>query len=346
MYTLEILARHVEGEVDGNPGLQINRVQPFDEAIEGDITLAAGSRYLTRLGETGASAVIVSVDSPCCSKDLLRVKNPKLAFAQLLHLLHRRRLPALGISEDAYFGEDCKIGSGVSISPMVSIGDRVTIGSNVSIGSGCCIGDDCRIGEGALLHANVTLYPGVLIQERVFLHSGCVIGADGFGYAAHGQGHFKIEQTGTVLIESDVEIGANSCVDRGTFGTTVIGKGTKIDNLVHVGHNCKIGRNAIIVGCVGISGSVQIGDRCLIAGQAGVGQHVTIGDDVKILQKSAVMKDIPPGRTVSGLHGRDHREELRIQAALRRLPQLLKDAIAPRSEPPPKTGADDVWEGE
>ena len=341
-----MLARHVEGEVDGDPGLQIGRVQPFAEAIEGDITLALDSRYLDRLGETGASAVIVSPDSPCCSKDLLRVKNPKLAFAQLLHLLHPRKLSGLGISEDAYLGEECKIGSGVSISPMVSIGDRVTIGSNVSIGSGCCIGDDCCIGEGSLLHANVTLYAGVLIQERVFLHSGCVIGADGFGYAAHDQGHFKIEQTGTVLIESDVEIGANSCVDRGTFGATVIGQGTKIDNLVHIGHNCEIGQNTIIVGCVGISGSVQIGDRCLIAGQAGVGQHVTIGDDVKILQKSAVMKDIPSGRTVSGLHGRDHREELRIQAALRGLPQLLKDVIAPRSEPPQKTGAEDVWEGE
>jgi UDP-3-O-[3-hydroxymyristoyl] glucosamine N-acyltransferase len=341
-----MLARHVEGEVDGDSDLQISRVRPFNEATEGDITLAVDSRYLTRAGDTGASAVIVSVDAPCCPKDLLRVKNPKLAFAQVLHLLHPRKLSALGISEDACFGEECKVSSDVSIASMVSIGDRVTIGSKVSIGSGCCIGDDCHIGEGSLLHGNVTLYPGVHIQERVFLHSGCVIGADGFGYAAHDQGHFKIEQMGTVLIESDVEIGANSCVDRGTFGTTVIGKGTKIDNLVHVGHNCKIGQNTVIVGCVGISGSVQIGDRCLIAGQAGVGQHVTIGDDVKILQKSAVMKDIPPGKTVSGLYGRDHREELRIQAALRRLPQLLKDAVAPRSEAPRKPGAEDAWEGE
>ena len=347
MYTLERLARHVDGEIDGDSRLQIARVRPFDEAVEGDITLAVETRYLTRLGQTGASAVIVPLDSPASAKGLLRVANPRLAFAQVLRLLHGQPLPSPGISERSSLGEGCQVAPSVSVAPLACLGERVTLEEHVSVGSGCCIGDDCHIGEGSLLHANVTLYPGVRVQERVILHSGCVIGADGFGYASHPQGHFKIEQTGTVLIESDVEIGANSCVDRGTFGATVIGKGTKIDNLVHIGHNCRIGRDTIIVGCVGISGSARIGDNCLIAGQAGVSHHVTVGDGVTILQKAAVMKDVPSGKTVSGIHARDHMEELRIEAALRRLPRLLKEWRALRSQTRkgnPDVGA--VGEGE
>lgn len=325
MYKLARLAQLVEAEVAGDPGLVIRRAQSFDTAVEGDITYAATSNYLERLNSTDASAVIVSQLIPEANKALLLVSNPKLAFAKVLQLLSSKPFQASGISSRAFVGTDCQISSQVSVAPFVNIENRVKISDQVTIGSGSSIGEGCRIGAGTILNSNVTLYPGVTIGRRVILHSGCVVGADGFGYAGHSEGHFKIEQTGTVIVEDDVEIGANSCIDRATFGATLIGKGSKLDNLVHVGHNCRIGKHTIIVGCVGISGSVEIGEHCLIAGQAGISHQVKIGDNVTIMQKTAVTKDVESGSVVSGLHCRSHREQLRAEALIRRLPEFYRE---------------------
>ncbi len=325
MYTLARLAQLVDGELIGDPELIIQRVRPFEDAAEGDITYAAEARYLEKIASTRASAVIVQELIPAAGKSLLRVSNPKLTFARVLRLLSVKPFQATGISPRASIGEDCEIVPEVSIREFASVGDRVRIEDQVTIGAACIIGEGCRIGAGTTLHAGVTLYPGVSLGERVILHSGCVVGADGFGYVGHSGGHFKIEQTGTVVIENDVEIGANSCIDRGTFGATLIGSGSKLDNLVHVGHNCLIGKHSIIVGCVGISGSVQVGDHCLIAGQAGISHHIKIGDHVTIMQKTAVTKNVPSGSVVSGLHCRDHREQLRAEAMIRRLPEVFRE---------------------
>ena len=309
----------------GDPDLIIRRARPFEEAGEGDITHASDIRYQGQIAATQASAVIVHEPTRPAEKSLLCVSNPKLAFAQILRLLSSRPFQARGVSSQSSIGEDCEIAAEVSIAEFTSLGERVRIEDQVTIGAGCVIGEGCRIGAGTTLHAGVTLYPGVSLGRRVILHSGCVVGADGFGYVGHTGGHFKIEQTGKVVIEDDVEIGANSCIDRGTFGATVIGEGSKLDNLVHVGHNCLIGKHTIIVGCVGISGSVEIGDHCLIAGQAGVSHHIKIGDHVTIMQKTAVTKDVASGSVVSGLHCRNHREQLKAEAMLRRLPKVLRE---------------------
>ncbi len=325
MYKLARLADLVEAEVAGDPGLMIRRARSFETAADGDITYAASPVYLKKLHATAASAVIVSELIPDASKALLLVSHPKLAFAKVLEFLSSRPFQASGVSPLASVGANCQISSRVSVAPFVKVGNDVEIADEVTIEAGSSIGDGCRIGEGAILNANVTLYPGVTIGRRVILHSGCVVGSDGFGYVGHAEGHFKIQQTGTVIVEDDVEIGANSCIDRGTFGATVIGAGSKLDNLVHVGHNCRIGKHTIIVGCVGISGSVEIGERCVIAGQAGVSHHIKIGDNATIMQKTAVTKDVPPGGVVSGLHCRDHREQLRVEALIRRLPEFYRE---------------------
>ena len=344
MYTLARLAQLVDGELVGDPELIIRRVRPFEDAGEGDITYAAKACYREKIASTQASAVIVQELIPAVGKSLLCVSNPKLTFARVLQLLSLKPFRARGISPQASIGEDCEIAQEVSIRDFTSVGERVRIDDQVTIGPGCVIGDGCRIGSGTTLHAGVTLYSGVTLGERVILHSGCVVGADGFGYVGHSGGHFKIEQTGTVVIEDDVEIGANSCIDRGTFGATVIGEGCKLDNLVHVGHNCLIGKHTIIVGCVGVSGSVEIGDHCLIAGQAGISHHIKIGDHVTIMQKTAVTKDVQSGSVVSGQHCRDHREQLKAEALIGRLPEVFREwrglqkRLSRKSEDEPMTG--------
>jgi UDP-3-O-[3-hydroxymyristoyl] glucosamine N-acyltransferase len=325
MYTLKQLAEKTRGEVLGDPDVVISGAAPFDEASSGKITVAFSKRYLSRLESTTASAVIVPPGIRSKEKTLLSVDNPKLAFAQVLQLFTSQPFRAEGISELAHVGKDCEISSLVSIQPFAMIGDAVVIEDQVSIGSGVVIGEKCRIGAGSTLHPNVTLYPNVRLGERVAIHSGTVIGADGFGYVFDGNRQIKIPQIGSVEIHDDVEIGANSCVDRATFGATVIECGVKLDNHVHIAHNCRIGENTVIVGCVGISGSVTIGRNCLLAGQCGTVDHVKIGDNVKVLARAVVTKDIPPDSVISGLHGRPHRQELRREALIDRLPEIYKE---------------------
>ncbi len=325
MYTLGELARRVEGEVQGDPSLPIEGLQPFELAGPGDLTLAGAPRFWQRLGETAASAVIVPSDVSSGEKPLLRVSQPKLAFARLLALFHPEPFRPLGISPLAAIAGSVRITEPVNIQPFVQIEEEVEIAEQVTLYSGVSIGRGCRLGRGCVLHPNVTLYPRTTLGQRVIIHSGTVIGADGFGYVFDGNRQVKMPQTGGVEIHDDVEIGANSCVDRATFGTTVLERGVKIDNLVHIGHNCRVGENTVIVGCVGISGSVRIGKNCILAGQAGVIDHINIGDGVTVMVQTAVTKDIPSNTVVSGNYCRPHREQLRIEAVLRKLPQLYAE---------------------
>lgn len=337
MSTLGELASKVGATVVGNSALQINSVRPFETAGPGDLTLAADRKHLARLDSTGASAVIVppGAETPT-DKALLIADQPKVAFARLLAFFTLRPFVATGISSLAHIGKDCSIPSEVAVAPFVFVGDKVTVGERVTIMPGVYVGDGCSIGAGCTLHPNVVLYPGVVLGQRVILHSGCVIGSDGFGYIFDGKGHVPIPQTGTVIIGDDVEIGANSCVDRATFGETVIERGVKIDNQVHIAHNCRVGENTVIVAQVGISGSVEIGRNCVFAGHSGVVDHVKIGDGVRVMMKTAVSKDVPSGGVVSGQPAMDHRRALRIQAALRRLPEALNKLRATGGEPDDK----------
>jgi UDP-3-O-[3-hydroxymyristoyl] glucosamine N-acyltransferase len=324
MFSLSELASLVGGEVVGPEDTVVSGIAPFESAGPGDITLAAGAKYLCSLETCAAAAAIVPRHADSPAKPLLRVENPKLAFALILDRFTRQPFDPLGISPLASIGRDCRIAERVSIHPFVALGRNVVVEEEVTLGPGTSVGDDCRIGRGSTLHANVTLYPGVRLGANVVIHSGTVIGADGFGYVFDGTRQVKIAQTGCVEIGDEVEIGANCCVDRATFGATVIERHVKLDNLVHIGHNCRIGENTIIVGCVGVSGSVEIGRNCVVAGQAGFADHVKVGDGAKIYARAAVFKDVPPGGEVSGVPAQDNRRELKMQAALRRLPEWME----------------------
>jgi UDP-3-O-[3-hydroxymyristoyl] glucosamine N-acyltransferase len=324
MFTLREIAQEVGGKILGDPDVEVSGVSPFEEASSGDITVAFTKRYLHQVDSTAASVVIVPREVTSDQKTLLAVKDPKLAFALILQLFKSGRFKAKGISSLASIGERCQISDLVSIQPFAAIGDDVVIEDEVSIGSGTAVGDRCRIGAQSTLHSNVTLYPRVTLGRRVILHSGTVIGADGFGYVFDGNQQVKVPQSGNVEIHDDVEIGANSCVDRATFGSTVIERGVKLDNHVHIAHNCRIGENTVIVGCVGISGSVTIGKNCILAGQCGTVDHVSIGDNVQVMARAVVTKDVPSGSVVSGRHGRSHQQELRQEALLRKLPEIYE----------------------
>ena len=324
-YKLAELAEIAGGEVCGDPDFTITAAMPFDLAGSSEITLAANQKLLADLGKTSAGAVIVPSGTRFEGKNLVTSGTPKAAFARILQLFHSRPFLPEGISSHSVIGKNCRISDEITIEPFVTIGDGVVIAEQVAVGSGSSIGDGCRIGKGCRLFPNVTIYPGVILGERVTIHSGTVIGADGFGYVRDGDEQVKFPQTGNVEIGNDVEIGANSCVDRATFGSTVLEKNVKIDNHVHIGHNCRIGEGTIIVGSVGISGSVTIGKNCIFAGQSGASDHVTIGDNVIVLAKTAVTKDVPSGMTVSGLHGRDHRGQIKTEAILNRLPDMYRD---------------------
>jgi UDP-3-O-[3-hydroxymyristoyl] glucosamine N-acyltransferase len=325
VYRLQELAELVGGRVVGDPQLPITGVQPFASAKEGDITLAIEPKLRDNLQATGASAVLVAkMPADRTEKSLIEVGRPKVAFASLLNLFHRRPYKPLGISPLAFIGRECSIAEDASIHPFAYVGDGAVIGARVTLYPGVFVGESCGIGMDSVLYSNVSLYPGVRIGRRVILHSGVVIGADGFGYVFDGTTQIKIPQTGTVIVGDDVEIGANSCVDRATFGATEIGEGVKLDNHVHVGHNCRIGKNTVMVAQVGISGSVDIGSDCVFAGHSGVVDHVKIGNKVTVLAKSAVTRDVPDGKVVSGHPAVDHRSSLRIEALTRRLPELFE----------------------
>ena len=341
MYTLEQLAERVDGAAQskGCASIEISGVLPFEEAGPDDITLAASPKYWNNLKSTRAAAAIAPLDLESAPLPLLRTVNPMLAFARIISLFHTRPFAAQGISPRASIGENCRIDERVSIHPFVCIGDNVTIEEEVTLHSGVSVGDGCHIGPGCTLHPNVVVYPGVQLGNRVIIHGGSVIGADGFGYVFDGERQVKIEQTGTVEIRDDVEIGANSCVDRATFGSTVVEQHAKLDNHVHVGHNSRIGKNTVVVGCVGISGSVEIGENCILAGQTGVTDHINIGDKVTLMAKTAVTRDVPSGMTISGQPGRDHRKQLQIQAVMRKLPDMYKDWKQLRSLLPKTSGS-------
>ncbi len=308
--------------------MQIRGAQPFDLAQPHDITLAAEARFLGSLEDTLARCIVVDRDPEITApsgKALLISDQPRLAFARIRTALSEIDFESQGVSPLASLDPSCQVSDEVTIEPFVRIGRATVVEDRVTLQSGVVIGEECFIGSGTTLFPNVTLYSKSRLGKQVRIHAGTVIGADGFGYIFDGEAQYKVPQSGFVKIGDHVEIGANSCVDRGTFGATVLEQGVKLDNHVHVGHNSRIGAHTVVVGCVGISGSVNIGERCILAGQCGVIDHINIGDDVTVMVKTAVVRDVPSGSVISGMFGRDHRGQLRLEATLRRLPQMARD---------------------
>jgi UDP-3-O-[3-hydroxymyristoyl] glucosamine N-acyltransferase len=301
-YTLVELAEYLGVEWEGSPDHLISGLATLQSADSTRLGFIANPAYKKYLATTGAGAVILSPDlRDAFSGNKLLMSNPYLGFALLTRLFDQRRLPVAGVHPSAVVGENCQIAATAAIGPHAVLGNGVVVGEKAIIGPGCSVGDDCVIGQASELSANVTLYHGVTLGDNCLLHSGAVIGADGFGFAPSGGQWHKIHQLGGVILGNDVEIGANTTVDRGALANTEVADGVKIDNLVQIGHNVRLGKNTVIAANTAIAGSTTVGENCTIGGAVGIAGHLTIADKVYITGMSMVTNSVTePGSYSSG----------------------------------------------
>jgi len=324
-FRLAELATRLGGELHGDPDLKIRGVAGIKEAQPGEITFLGNPRYEEWLEKTQASAVILPLTHAANGRTSIRVADPYTAFQAVMTLFHHQRtLLGPGVHPSALIGPGTELGANVAIGPQVVIGERCRIGDGTIILPGVIIGPEVTIGARCLIYPNVVIREETQIGERVILHAGAVIGDDGFGFRTRAGQHDKVPQLGRVVIEDDVEVGANTCIDRATAGATVIRQGSRIDNLVQVAHNVSIGRNSILCAQVGIAGSTTVGDDVTLAGQVGITGHIHIGDGAKVGAQGGVTKSVPSGAAVSGYPAAPHHVAMRIYAAMRRLPELLR----------------------
>jgi UDP-3-O-[3-hydroxymyristoyl] glucosamine N-acyltransferase len=326
--TLSELADHVHGKVVGDGQIIIEKVASIEEAGAGAITFLANPRYRQFLLTTSASAVIVGPGvigntPPEPDKAYLETPNPYLAFAKILQLFNAPPAPKPQVSSLAYIESNAIVGEGAAVFPHVFVGERARVGRRTVLYPGVFLGAASAVGDDCVLHANVVVREGCRLGNRVILHAGVIVGSDGFGYAREGKVRVKIPQVGIVKIEDDVEIGANTTIDRGTLGETIIARGTKIDNLVQIAHNVTIGEDSVIAAQAGIAGSTRIGRNVTLAGQVGVVNHIVIGDGATIGPQSGVAQSVAPGAVLSsGITAAPHREWLKVMALLPQLPKL------------------------
>lgn len=306
----------------------MNGLAELDDAGPQDAAFCTGRRHLGRLRCCTAGVVLLppalEPEFDSGPRNVIRVADPYRAAVRLLEHFYPVEPAGEGVHPSAVVGVDVTLGSAVRVGPQAVIEDGARIGEGTEIGAGCVVGPGVSIGDDCLLHANVTLCDGTTIGDRVILHSGVVLGADGFGYVREGAKHLKVPQVGGVLIEDDVEIGANSCVDRGTLRSTRVGAGSKIDNLVQVGHNCDIGRNCSLCGLVGLAGNTVLEDGVVLGGNVGTAGHLTIGQGATVAAKSGVNSDVAAGSVGGGLPYMEVRTYRRVAGALPRLPELLR----------------------
>ena len=325
--TAAAIAAAVGGRLIGDPAATVTGVAPLDRASSGDLSFFGVARYAPVFRSSQAGVVLVSpelADSGGLVTTRIIVDRPQEALLSLLPRFHRPVVAPAGVHRTAMIGSGVCLGSGISVGPYVVIGDRAHIGNGATIGAHCVVGDGVAIGERTHLYPSVTVYSGSTLGARITIHAGARIGSDGFGYVQRDGQHVKIPHVGRCIVEDDVEIGANTTIDRGSIDDTVIGAGTKIDNLVQIGHNVRIGRLCLIMAQVGIAGSTRIEDGVMLLGQVGVAGHHTIGKGARIAAQAGVFGDIPAGETWSGYPARPHKEALRAQAAMFKLPALLR----------------------
>lgn len=322
---LSEICQLINGKLDGDGDTRITGIDRLDEAGPGQLTFVASAKHAKQISQIQASALIVYPDFPETDKNVIRVDEPYSAFLTVAKRFLPHRKPVFpGIHHTVILGEDTLIGENPTLGPYVVIGRDCTIGNNVSIESGVVISDGVQIGDDTVIHQNVSIREDCRIGNRVILHPGVVIGADGFGFQNVAGSNQKIPQIGIVIIEDDVEIGANSTIDRAAVGATRIGRGSKLDNLIQIGHNVVIGEQTVIASQTGVSGSTKIGRGVIIAGQVGIADHLTIGDRAILGAQCGVTKSIPAGVIVSGYPARAHMRAKREEAVIRRLPELLK----------------------
>jgi UDP-3-O-[3-hydroxymyristoyl] glucosamine N-acyltransferase len=318
------IAAHLHGQVLGDASIQLQGFAPADSAKPGDLTFAENQDYFARAEQSAASAILVDGNHTSSKKVLIRVAKARVAYAKVLGLFYPPAQFAAGIHATAVIDGTCQIDPSAHIGPHCVVGARARIGAKSVLESGNHVGTDCLIGESVRLFPNVVLYAGTELGNRVSIHAGTVVGADGFGYVFDQGAHRKVPQIGNVIIQDDVEIGANVTIDRGSLGSTIIGKGTKIDNLVQIGHNVVIGDHCIVVAQVGIAGSTNLGAHVTLAGQVGVAGHLKIGNKVTVEAQSGVMNNIPDGEKWLGAPAMPDRQTKRMWIAMQRLPELLQ----------------------
>ncbi len=318
------LSNLIGGRISGDPNVEITGVAGIEEAKEGDITFLLDKKNLHKISRLNASAVIVKEEINELTVNMLVADNPQFTFARALEVFYVKPYIPSGVSNKAFIGNNVHISDDVSIHPHAYISDNVELGSRVTVSPGVFLGEGSTVGDDSFIYPNVTIQEKVKIGRKVIVHSGTIIGSDGFGYVLEKGNHYKIPQVGGVIIEDDVEIGANVCIDRATIGNTIIGCGTKIDNLVQIGHNVKIGKNCIIVSQVGISGSVEIGDGVVLAGQVGIRDHIKVGRGAMVGAQAGIGSDIPEGQIYSGSPAIPHKTWLRAQAIYSKLPEYIK----------------------
>jgi UDP-3-O-[3-hydroxymyristoyl] glucosamine N-acyltransferase len=322
--TLGELAALVGGELKGPPDLALEGLGAIEHATPRQITFIAQRRYARLAAASRAGAFIVGPDLADLDRPLIVVANPYLAYAQVAALFARPHQPWPGVSDLACLGRDLVLGREVSIAPLVFIGDKVRLGDGVTIMPGCFLGDEVEIGAGTLLYPQVVILERCRVGRDCIIHSGTVIGSDGFGFVPTPEGNVKIPQLGMVVVEDEVEIGANCTIDRAALGETRLGRGAKIDNLVHLAHNVTVGEHTLMAAQVGVSGSTRVGSRVMLAGQVGLAGHIELGDGVRVGAKSGLPHSVPAGQTVSGYPAQPQREWLQSMGHIPRLPELYR----------------------
>jgi UDP-3-O-[3-hydroxymyristoyl] glucosamine N-acyltransferase len=323
-YTTSQIATLIGGTVIGDGAITLTGFAPAAFARPGDLTFAENDSYFDRAEQSSASAVLVDSGFTSKNKALIKVPNARIGFAKAVAIFFPEKKPHAGIHPSAVVSPSAQIAAGAYIGPHCVIGDSVVIETGVILHGGNHIGDGCQIGEECVLYPNVILYPQSQIGRRVRIHAGSVIGSDGFGYVFDNGAHRKVPQVGNVVIHDDVEIGANVTIDRGALGPTIIGRGTKIDNLVQIAHNVQIGEHSVIVAQAGIAGSTRLGNFVTLAGQVGLAGHLKIGDRVTVAAQSGIMHDIPEGQKWFGTPAQPDRQMKRQLLAMQKLPDLLR----------------------
>jgi UDP-3-O-[3-hydroxymyristoyl] glucosamine N-acyltransferase len=323
-FTTEEIARHVGGQVVGNSAAVLNHFATIESARPGDLTFAENDEFFARAEQSAATAVIADKRYSSTKKTLIQVANARVAFAKALALFFPEKQFPPGVHSTAVVAASAKIDATAHVGAHCVIGERVSIGAQTVLQAGDIVGDDCALAQDVNLFPHVTLYPRTQIGNRVRIHANSVIGSDGFGYVQDGPVHRKVPQIGNVVIGEEVEIGAGVTIDRGALGSTVIGRGTKIDNLVHIAHNVQIGEGCLLVAQVGIAGSSKLGNYVVLAGQVGVAGHLKIGNRAIVGAKSGVMHDIPDGEKWLWIPAQPDREVKRQVLALQKLPELLR----------------------
>jgi UDP-3-O-[3-hydroxymyristoyl] glucosamine N-acyltransferase len=318
------VARLVGGELQGDPDVVIERVAALEDAGPGCLSFYADPRHAALLATTRAAAVLVGRGAPPCPCPAVLVPHAYVAAVQVIEALVPPRRPTAGIHPTAVIAPTARLGTGAAIGPFVSIGDRTVIGRDAVLHAGVVVYEDVTIGDAFTAHARAVVREGCRLGDRIILHAGAVVGSDGFGYLPLPSGPRRIPQIGTVILEDDVEIGANATVDRAALGETVVGRGTKIDNLVMVAHGCRIGAGALLAAQVGLAGGTVVGAGAMLGGQVGSAGHLTIGDGARVAAKSGISSDLAAGGTYGGIPAVDVRAWRRMTAGWLRLGELLR----------------------